>query len=195
MEFSFEMQHTAESFKRLAHMQYDLFCTRNLVFRTAFGIFCMVTGVTNLEAWWGVLLGVYGYYLMSTRYAAANHTANKLTAQLEAANMPYPASRFCFYEDRMDIVPLPEGSGETTALPYEEFFRMGEDSDYIYIFRNQYGGYMIPKSAIGSDDPVFRRLLREKTGKKIIMKKTPPAKRVYKEIQRMNERRKEPPHL
>ncbi len=194
MEFSYEMQHTPDSFKALAHMQYDLFCTSNLIVRNVLGFVCVVTGATNLEAWWGVLLGVYGYYLISSRYASANHTANKLTARLEAAGLPFPASRFCFYSDRMDIVPLPEGSGETTSLPYAEFFRMGEDAGHIYIFRNQFGGYMIPKEQLGSEDAVFRRFLREKTGKDI-KRKTSPAMRVYRELKLFSNRRSEPPHL
>ncbi len=195
MEFSYEMQHTPESFKALSHMQYDLFCGNNLLIRTVIGFVCIVTGATNLEAWWGVLLGVYGYYLISSRYASSNHTANKLVARLEASGLPYPASRFCFYSDRMEIVPLPEGSGETDALQYADFFRMGEDPDYLYIFRNQYGGYMIPKAALGGDDAVFRRFLREKTGKKIILKKAPPVARFLNNLTQRNSRRNEPPHL
>ncbi len=195
MEFSYEMQHTPESFKALSHMQYDLFCTSNLITRTVLGFLCLVTGATNLETWWGVLLGVYGYYLISSKYASSNHTANKLTAQLEAAGMPFPASRFCFYGDRVDIIPLPEEAGEVSSLAYEDFFGMGEDESYIYFFRNQYGGYMIPKAAMGSDEAVFRRFLREKTGKKIYLKKVPPVLRVLNNLSQRSTRREEPPHL
>lgn len=195
MEFSYEMQHTPESFKALAHMQYDLFCGNNLLIRTVIGFVCIVTGATNLEAWWGVLLGVYGYYLFSSRYASSDHTAKKLTARLEGAGLPFPASRFCFYADHMDIVPLPEGDGETDSLAYEDFFRMGEDGDYIYIFRNQYGGYMIPKKALGENDGVFRRFLREKTGKKIYLKKAAPITRFLNDLSQRSSRRSEPPHL
>ncbi len=194
MEFSCEMQHTPESFKRLAHMQYDLFCTGNLVIKSIIGFFCLINGVTHMDAWWGVLLAVYGYYLLNTRYASSNHTANKLTARLEAANLPFPASRFCFYDDRMDIIPLPDGSGEVSSLSYGDFFRMAEDTDHIYIFRNQFGGYMIPKAQIGGNDAVFRRFLREKTGQ-TVQKKTSPAQRFFKEIQFFQARRNEPPHL
>ena len=107
MEFSFEMHHTPQSFEKLARMQYDLFCKSNLVVRSILSFAFLLIGVNNLKSWWGILLSVYGAYLLNTRYASANHTAHKLTAQLEAAKVPFPASRFCFYDDRMDILPLP----------------------------------------------------------------------------------------
>ncbi len=194
MEFSYEMQHTPKSFEGLAHMQYDLFCKANLVVRTVISLVCLVYGTTHLEEWWAILLAVYGAYLLNTRYASANHTAHKLTAQLEAAKLPFPASRFCFYDDRMEIVPLPEGTGEVSSLAYSDFLRLGEDMDYIYIFRDKFGGYMIPKKQIGKDDAVFRRFLREKTGR-AIEKKTTPAMRVFREIKMFTSQRNEPPHL
>ncbi len=194
MEFEFEMQHTPESFEALAHMQYDLFCATNRMVKFILSLVCLVIGTTNLNVWWGIPLAAYGAFLLNTRYASSNHTANKLTARLEAANLPFPASRFCFYDDRMDIIPLPEGSGEVSSLSYGDFFRMAEDTDHIYIFRNQFGGYMIPKAQIGGNDAVFRRFLREKTGKDI-KKKIRPAQRVFREIQFFQARRNEPPHL
>lgn len=192
MEFSFEMQHSPQSFEKLAHMQYDLFCKSNLIVRNIFSILLLLLGVNNLKAWWGILLAVYGAYLLNTRYASANHTAHKLTAQLNAAKMPFPASRFCFYEDRMDILPLPEG--EVTSLAYSEFFRMSEDLDYFYLFRDQFGGYMIPKASMNGEEGRFRRFLQEKTGKTIYRKST-PAMRLFKEFKLFASRRNEPPHL
>ena len=194
MKFSFEMHHTPESFEALAHMQYDLFCTTNLVVRMILSFAFLIIGVNNLNVWWGILLSVYGAYLLNTRYASANHTAHKLTAQLEAAKVPFPASRFCFYDDRMDILPLPEDAGEVTGLTYQDFFRMAEDSNYLYIFRDKFGGYMIPKASLQEREEPFRRFLQEKTGKTIYRKRT-PAQRFLKEVQLFTSRRKEPPHL
>lgn len=194
MEFSFEMHHTPESFEKLAHMQYDLFCTTNLVVRLLLSFAFLIVGVNNLNAWWGILLSVYGAYLLNTRYASANHTAHKLTAQLEAAKLPFPASRFCFYADHMDILPLPENAGEVSSLAYADFFRMAEDYQYIYIFRDKFGGYMIPKASLQEQEASFRRFLQEKTGK-TIYRKTSPAMRVLNEFKLFASRKKEPPHL
>ena len=194
MEFSFEMHHIPQSFEKLANMQYDLFCKSNLVVRTILSFIFLLIGVNNLKSWWGILLAVYGAYLLNTRYASANHTAHKLTAQLEAAKVPFPASRFCFYDDRMDILPLPEGAGEVTSLAYSEFFRLSEDFDYIYIFRDKFGGYMIPKESLKEEEGQFRRFLQEKTGQ-TIYRKTTPAMRVFKEFKLFASRKNEPPHL
>ena len=194
MEFSFEMHHTPKSFEDLAHMQYDLFCKSNLVVRTVLSFAFLLIGVNNLKVWWGILLAVYGAYLLNPRYASANHTAHKLTAQLEKANVPFPASRFCFYDDRMDILPLPEDAGEVTSLAYPDFFRMAEDFHYIYIFRDKFGGYMIPKDSLKESERPFRRFLQEKTGK-TIYKKRAPALRVFQEVKLFTSRRNEPPHL
>lgn len=188
------MHHTPKSFENLAQMKYDLFCTTNLVVRLILSFAFLIVGVNNLNAWWGILLSVYGAYLLNTRYASANHTAHKLTAQLEATKVPFPASRFCFYADRMDILPLPEDAGEKTSLAYPDFFRMAEDSQYIYIFRDKFGGYMIPKASLQDEETAFRRFLQEKTGK-TIYRKTTPAQRFFNEIKLFASRKKEPPHL
>ena len=105
--YSVCMQHTEKTFEKLAHMQYDLFCRSNLVVRTLLGMGCVLLGVTNINVWWGVLLIIYGSYLTSGKYNAANHTAHKLAKQIRAAEMDFPASRYVFRERALDILPLP----------------------------------------------------------------------------------------
>ena len=94
----------------------------------------------------------------------------------------------------MDILPLPEDAGEVTSLAYPDFFRMAEDFHYIYIFRDKFGGYMIPKDSLKESERPFRRFLQEKTGK-TIYKKRAPALRVFQEVKLFTSRRNEPPHL
>ena len=91
-------------------------------------------------------------------------------------------------------LPLPEGAGEVTSLAYSEFFRLSEDFDYIYIFRDKFGGYMIPKESLKEEEGQFRRFLQEKTGQ-TIYRKTTPAMRVFKEFKLFASRKNEPPHL
>ena len=94
MEFSFEMHHTPQSFEKLARMQYDLFCKSNLVVRTILSFTFLLIGVNNLKSWWGILLSVYGAYLLNTRYASANHTAHKLAKGIrEVTALPDPVGR------------------------------------------------------------------------------------------------------
>ena len=97
-------------------------------------------------------------------------------------------------DGQADVALLPEGAGEVTSLAYSEFFRLSEDFDYIYIFRDKFGGYMIPKESLKEEEGQFRRFLQEKTGQ-TIYRKTSPAMRVFKEVKLFASRKNEPPHL
>ena len=163
--YKVEMQHTDESFEALAHMQYDLFCQKNKITRTILSVVCILAGVLNYESWWGILLVAYGCYLTTSKYSAANHTAHKLSKQINDMGAPYPASRFLFQDDSVEIVSLTTLDAESDNLDYSEIFRLGEDYKYFYIFRNQYGGYMIPKEELSEKQSDFKYFIQAKTGK------------------------------
>ena len=168
------MQHTENSFRALAHMQYDLFCQSNRIARTVISLAAMIAGALNIGKWWGVLLIVYGWYLYASAYSSANHTARKLSDQIKAAGMPFPASRFLFFQNSVEIFLLPEEKSEDrTILSYRDVFRLGEDAGYYYIFRDQYGGYMIPKEALGDKSFDFRSFLQERTGQAFRSRRAP----------------------
>lgn len=161
VHYNVTMKHTEKTFERLAHMQYDLFCRSNLVARSLLSMAALVYGVLHLSSWWGVLLIVYGGYLGSGKYNSANHTAHKLARQIRDAGMDFPASRYVFRDNAMEIIPLPENAGGE-PLPYGDICRLGEDGEYFYLFRDQYGGYMVPKDGLDAD--AFRLFMQEKTG-------------------------------
>ena len=48
-----------------------------------------------------------------------------------------------------------------------------EDRDALYLFRSQYGGYRVPKEALGERQEAFRRFIQNKTGKLFIRRLTP----------------------
>lgn len=179
--YNVSMQHTERTFEKLARMQYDLFCKSNLVVRSMLGMGAVVLGVVNFSAWWGVLLIAYGSYLASGKYNSANHTAHKLAKQIRDAGMDFPASRYVFRENSFEIIPMPENAnGECMA--YSDVHRLGEDGEYFYLFRNQYGGYMVPKAALGEREKEFRLFVEEQT-KKTFETKTAP---VMKLLRRMD---------
>ena len=190
-KFEVEMQHTEESLQALSHMQYDLFCTKNRIVRTALSLGFVILGVVYFSHWWGVLAIAYGCYLTTSTYASANRTAHKLTAQIKSAGTGFPGSRFLFDNDGMHIRPLPEKEGEEELLPYSQFYGLGEDFQYYYIFRNQYGGYMIPKEKLDEDCRAFRDYVEKKSGKSFILKRSPLAKLRA----RMRQKQNEPYHL
>ena len=132
----------------------------------------------------------YGCWLMTSTYAASNRTAHKIADQLEAAGQPLPASRYVFEKDRMRIFDLNDGE-ELDALPYGEVLRLGEDMGAYYLFRNEYGGYRVPKSGLGEREEEFRRFVQDKTGKLFIRRATP----LNRLRQWLHARSREPEHL
>ena len=162
--YDVKMQHTEKTFEALAHMQYDLFCRSNRIIRTIMGVAAVLLGLTNGDSWWAILLIAYGCYLFTSKYSSANHTAHKLADQIKETGMPFPASQYLFHGDRMEIISLPKEERLEEPLRYSDVCRLGEDYQYFYLFRDQYGGYMIPKEALGKKALDFQDFIQEKTG-------------------------------
>jgi hypothetical protein len=90
----------------------------------------------------------------------------------------------------MRIITLPDGE-ELEPLPYSKVLQLGEDMKAYYLFRDQYGGYMIPKAELGEQEEAFRNFVQSKTGKKFIRRLTPIRRlRMW-----LDSRNSEPEHL
>ena len=185
------IQHNDKTFEDLAHMQYDLFCQSNRLGRTILSIAAILLGIANSESWWGILVIAYGCYLTTSTYSSSNHTAHKLAKQIRAAGMNFPSSRYVFTEEGMVVYTMPENKPFGDILPYGDFRKLGEDRGYFYIFRDQYGGYMIPKSELDGDQDDFRNFIQRKSGMKFERKMAPIAKL----MQKIKDRENEPYHL
>jgi len=159
------MRHSEKTFQSLAHMQYDLFCKKNLTVRTIISVAAMGAGILNFSQWWGALLIVYGAYLTSSKYAQANHTANKIVKGIKDAGLEFPVSRYLFRDNAMEVITMPENTSLGDPLMYDRVAKLGEDADYFYLFRDQFGGYMIPKEELGREVDDFRFFVEQKTGK------------------------------
>ena len=184
--YKIEMHHNEKTFESLSRMQYDLFCASNRITRTILSILLIAGGIINLSEWWGILLAAYGCYLTTSTYSSANHTAHKLADQIKKSGMPFPASRYEFRENHLEVYSLPKNTREST-LAYNEFEKLGE-----------YGGYMVPKKGIdasagsrsNSDESqdlkaigAFREFLENKSGKRIY-RKTIPLVRVMQALKK-----------
>lgn len=184
------IQHNDKTFEDLARMQYDLFCKSNRLGRTILSLAAVLLGIAYSESWWGILVIGYGCYLMTSTYSSSNHTAHKLAKQIRAAGMDFPSSRYEFTEEGMQVITQPENKPLGDIMPYGEFRKLGEDRGYFYIFRDQYGGYMIPKKEL-EDQENFRYFIQRKSGLKF-ERKMPPIARL---MQKMKNRENEPYHL
>ena len=171
--FEVEMRHDRASLTALSHMQYDLFCQRNRMARGFLSLTLIVIAILyGGGSWWSLLIIAYACYLTTSTYASSNRTARRIADQLEQAGQPLPASRYIFEKNRIRIVDLNSGE-ELDPVAYGDIFGLGEDRDALYIFRSQYGGYRIPKEALGEREGAFRRFIQNKTGQLFIRRLTP----------------------
>lgn len=162
--YEITMQHSRESFELLAQMQYNLFCKTNRIVRSVLTIAAILFGLMHASEWWGILIIAYGCYLGTSTYSSANHTAHKLSEQVEKSGLGYPKSQFRFEADQVIIAPLPDQKDKRTVMSYSDVQGLGEDLNYFYLFRDPFGGYMIPKDALGEKTDRFRDFLEEHTG-------------------------------
>ena len=171
--FEVEMRHDRASLTALSHMQYDLFCQRNRMARGFLSLTLIVIAILyGGGSWWSLLIIAYACYLTTSTYASSNRTAHRIADQLEQAGQPLPASRYIFEKNKMRIIDLNSGE-ELDPVPYGEIFGLGEDRDALYLFHSQYGGYRVPKEALGEREDTFRRFIQNKTGQLFIRRLTP----------------------
>jgi len=171
--FEVEMRHDRQSLTALSHMQYDLFCQRNRMARGFLSLTLIVIAIFyGGGSWWSLLIIAYACYLTTSTYASSNRTARRIADQLEQAGQPLPASRYIFEKNKMRIIDLNSGE-ELEPMAYGDVFGLGEDRDALYLFRSQYGGYRVPKEALGEREDTFRRFIQNKTGQLFIRRLTP----------------------
>ena len=185
--FTITMKHSEETLERLSRMQYDLFCGSNRAARFFLSAAAVLFGVSNYSKWWGILLIAYGCFLMTSMYSSSNRTAHKLTEQIQASGLGFPCSEYVFEKEALRVVSLPEREEHCEPLPYSRVLGLGEDAQYYYIFRDRYGGYMIPKEALGDRYTEFRDFIEKKTGQVFLRSRSPLRRLLAKTRRRSNE--------
>lgn len=192
--FEITMKHSEESLLALAHMQYDLFCTRNFIARNLLSTALLLTGAYFISRVWGMLLLLYGIYLMTSAYASSNHTVRKLIAQIEASGKGFPSSRYRFGEERIAITfhPGEPDEEELDPVSYGELLKLGEDGKYFYLFPNPHGGYCVPKALLEGRQKEFAAFVESKTGKRFQRRRPSPLRRLREWLR---QRASEPEHL
>ena len=153
-------------------MQYNLFCQSNKVARSVLSLVFILLGLMYSPHWWAFLLIGYGCYLTTSTYSSSDRTAHKLAAQLKASGAPFPCSRYIFDKKAMRVISQPDGD-ELSPLPYDKVAGLGEDLGAFYLFRDRYGGYRIPKSAIEGREKEFRQMVEARTGRRFIRRRSP----------------------
>lgn len=170
INFEATIEHNDKTFESLSHMRYDLFCKKNRIVRSTICILCVGIGTYNFSSWWGIMLTAYGCYLLTSTYSSANHTAHKLSNQIKNSGESFPKSKYVFNDHSLLIFSLQDNK-QLQSINYSQILKIGEDNSYIYIFPNQFGGYMISKDALGTKLDSFKNFIIHKTGKTIWSKK------------------------
>lgn len=166
------MQHNADSLLALSRMQYDLFCTRQ-PYRphhpqrnTRHHRRVELLRLVGYSAAGVRLLSHHQHLCVTGSHGAQAHRADK------AVRQAFPLLPLLLRERRLHIFAMPENK-ELDPLPYSEVERVGENASYFFIFRDQFGGYMVPKDALGDKVDGFRKFIEEKTGKPVALKASP----------------------
>lgn len=189
--FEVEMQHNEESLYALSHMQYDLFCAQNRIARSLLSLLLIALGVMYYSKWWGILAIAYGCYLTTSTYASSNRTARKLAQQIKSSGLPFPHSRYIFGDESIRVISLPTEE-ELDPLPYSKVAGLGEDRQNLYIFRDEYGGYVVPIKALGERAGSFRSFIEGKTGRQFRRRRQSPMQSFR---QWLRKKENEPYHL
>ena len=192
--YDISMKHDEDSLYALAHMQYDLFSTRNFVARSLLSLVLIGVGAYFFAHVWGIALLAYGAYLMTSTYSASNYRVRKLLEEIQSSGSGFPSSRYLFEDKRITIIYHPGKKDEAQLAPvfYTALIRLGEDGRFFYLFPHERGGYCVPKEALGEKKEAFRRFIEEKSGQHFYRRRPSPLQRVREWLKR---RASEPEHL
>ena len=188
------MTHSEESLTELAHMQYDLFCTRNYIARSLLSLVAIAVGAVYFSRVWGIALLAYGAYLITSTYSSSNHTVKKLIETIHSSGTGFPSSQYLFTEKQIDIIYHPGKEDEEKMAPvfYKDLVKLGEDTKNFYLFPHSRGGYCIPKDALPDQADSFRRFIEEKAGQRFYRRRPSPLQRLREWLRK---RENEPEHL
>lgn len=182
--YSIIFVHTAETLKLLSRAQYDLFCKSNLYIRTVISIVLIFVSINFLDKWYGPLMLLYGAYLLLSKYMQADYTSRKLVKTIEESGKPFPKSRYDFFNDRMEVYRLDDESNSLIdTLYYKDAKGIYDDFVNYYIFRDNFGGYVIPKVSLKDKEDEFREFIEKRTYKEM-KSKLPPVVRLIRKITR-----------
>lgn len=157
------MEHTEESVRRLAKVQYDTFSVHTKLFWYAACLVAILLGfglIVDLGEPLRYVPLAFGCVAIVNIGASGRVRAEKtLEAIRRQGRFPRTAMTFTGRE-----IQIREETGGETVLEYGSLYRLVEDGAYFYLFLNRTAAYMVPKEQL-EDEEAFRRLLEEKSGR------------------------------
>lgn len=162
------MQHSEDTVRRLAKVQYNTFSAFGKIFWYAVCILCIATGVGLIGSFndtVNLLLVAFGAIVIVNIGASGKLRADKTIAAVKASGSKYPRTTLAFESSGIQVTEHTDKSANTT-LTYSSIIRLTEDDAYWYLFINKVAAYMLPKDSIQSPDEreKFVAMLEKKTG-------------------------------
>ena len=157
------MEHTEESVRRLAKVQYDTFSFSVKLLWYAVCLLAILVGfglIVDLGKPLRYIPLAFGCMGIVNIGASGRLRAGK-TLEAVRRQGGFPCTAMTFTEREIQIV---ERTGGENTLEYGGLFRLVEDGEYLYLFINQNAAYMVPKEQL-EDEESFRRFLEEKSGR------------------------------
>ena len=161
MNFTAQIQHSEETFRKLAQTQYDAYCIPTKLMMLALSLACLYCGMAEIAGGFSLILLFIGCWMMISMRLPAKRNAEKM---IELAHGNFPHTEYQFLAGRIRIT----GGGEVVELGYAEIYELWEDREYVYLFLDKSSGYMVPKASIKPNDVAdFCSFLEARAGKKL----------------------------
>ena len=161
MKYTAEIQHSAETFRRLAKVQHDEYGIALKLFMIVIGTICLMFGISSgVDNVFSILLLFTGGLSFSSLNLPAQRNAEKL---ISLADGNFPHTKYTFLEKELQIT----SDESVSSLEYTKIYDLLEDNDFFFLFLNNSAGYMIPKKSISpSNLDKFASSLEERVGLK-----------------------------
>lgn len=157
--FTAELQHSEETFYRLARVQAQLYGALGKVFVIFCGFALITAALFALQESTGrLVLLFFGCWTISCSALPARRTAERL---VRAANGNFPHTVYKFCADTLYVTAY----DKTTEVQLSAVNGFYSDTAYWYLFLNSSSAYMVPKSSLQPTRPeAFEAFLEERTG-------------------------------
>ena len=155
------MQHTEETIRRLARVQYDTFCLAQKLLVFLFGAGLVWLGVTNrFDSTTSLVMIAMGCWTITGINASPNRNAKKM---IEYAKGNLPKSEYTFQKESVLIY----GDGQQTKLAYKDIYSLVQDEAYFYLFISKYSAYMVPLAELKEEQvQELKQMLEGKCGRR-----------------------------
>lgn len=153
-----QIKHTEKTVEQLYKTQYYAYEKLRVLLRIALGLALAITAILlSIPTLAKVLLLLLGTWFFASGDFPAAVRADRALSERKAE---LPRMKYAFSADSVHL----EGEGDMD-IPYKNFTRLVEDTDYLYLFVTRDSVCMLERTSIGTPpDTELMQFLVEKTG-------------------------------